>query len=333
MRVMHHVPLSELTTFKIGGCAETVTFFDTKEELVDAFVSGASPDLIVGGGSNILAPDEGVRAVFVPRFSRILFDENERGVFVTAEAGVSWDALVAGAVERGWWGLENLSGIPGTVGGAVVQNVGAYGAVLSNSLVSIEVFDRVALRRTTVIKDDGRFGYRTSLFKRAPLQYVVLSATFSLSAVPRPCLSYHDLAVRFGSGDPAIRDIRDAVCEIRAKKFPDLSRFGTAGSFFLNPIVSEDDAHTAGERFPGMPLFTLPEGGVKVPLAWILDHVVHAKGMREGGAFVWPEQALVIAAEPGTRERDVRTLSLRLMSRVYELTNIHIHPEVCIVRE
>lgn len=333
MHTNHNVPFSTLTTLKVGGTAKTVHYLDSIEECIEELAQQHEECFVIGDGSNILAPDDVYTgAVYIPRFENITVEESADTVFVTAEAGASWDALAQFAVEHNWWGIENLSGIPGTVGGAVVQNIGAYGAVLSHTLTSVTAYDTHLKKTFTILNDACMFGYRTSMFKRQLPRYVILSATFSLTKKPTPQLSYKDLVSHFDINiNPALSEVREAVLAIRKKKFPSLEEYGTAGSFFLNPVVSQEVATDFQGKYPDMPTFALPEGGVKVPLAWILDHVVNAKGMRVGGAFVWPEQALVIATEAGATSNDVRALQKHIVKKVFEKTNITIIPEVCII--
>lgn len=318
----------DLTTFRVGGPVGQVVRAQHAEEFIEAVEACRAADeryLMVGGGSNILAPDEGFPGtVIIPTFSEIEF----QGEQVKADAGAPWDAVVAGAIAHGLWGIENLSGIPGTVGGAVVANIGAYGAALSDVLVSVDAYDTEAKARRMFTPLEIDAAYRTTIFKQNPERYAILSATLALSSVPRPNLGYRDLAVRFPQGSSALDTIRTAVLSIRKGKFPDLAEYGTAGSFFLNPVVPASEAVAIAARYPGMPTFDMPEGGVKVPLAWILDHVIEAKSMREGGAFVWDAQPLVIAVEHDARAHDVHTLAEKITTRVKEKTNLTIIPEV-----
>ena len=236
------------------------------------------------------------------------------------------------SVGKYFWGIEILSGIPGTWGGAVLQNIGAYGAVLSGAMQSVDVYDMQESEERTWTASECSFGYRTSVFKKSPGRYVVLRVRLALSATPRPNVSYHDLAVRFAGGSPSTpAELREAVLDIRRGKFPDLVEYGTAGSFFLNPVLDAVAARAVAERFPGMPLFPLPEGGVKVPIAWLLDYrhgVLDMRDMRVGGAFVWPAQPLVIATERGATASDVETLAQSVAARVREVTGIHLEPEL-----
>lgn len=337
MREEHNTPFAALTTFKVGGVAERVLYPETHDEAIAAIAAAEenrTPYMILGGGSNTLASDEAYRGtVIIPAFRTVRYEEvGNSVVHAHVDAGLGWDEFVRGAVQRGLWGVENLSGIPGSLGGGVVQNIGAYGAVLSDVFVSCAVYDIETGEEKTITARDARFGYRTSVFKESPGRFLILSATFALSKDGAPNLSYRDVNESLGhGGSVSLADVRAAVLGIRAKKFPDMRRYGTAGSFFLNPVVSKEEAEAFQARYPAMPLFPMPEGGVKVPLAWILDHVLHVKGMREGGAFVWEAQALVLATEHGARASDVRKLAQNIRARAKEKLSLNIAFEVSVI--
>jgi UDP-N-acetylmuramate dehydrogenase len=332
MTTQEKIPLAPLTTFQIGGPARFFVRVQTLEALQRSLAFAREKSLrtlFLGGGSNILVDDAGfdglVIKVEIPGVE-------ERGATLVSGAGESWDALVARAVENGLWGIENLSGIPGSVGGAVVQNIGAYGAALSQTLVSVEVYDTQQERVRELSASECALGYRNSIFKQEEGRYVVVRATFELSAVPAPNLSYRDLASRFAGATPSLRDIRAAVLDIRSTKFPDLSVEGSAGSFFKNPILPVADAEALRNRYPGLPLFDMPEvTGAKVPLAWLFDNVLHLKGVSVGGARAFERQPLVIAAARDTSAREVRALVQKIKDAAREKLLLEIEPEVKIL--
>ena len=324
---------SELTTLKVGGPIKNVVRCSTEEELVQHLSQEQNNFFILGGGSNILGSDEGYDGtVYLFTNDSVTLEEKGSNVLITASAGTLWDALVVHCVSKNLWGFENLSGIPGTVGGAVNQNIGAYGAVLAHTVQNVRVFDTKEKKICEFTKDECAFGYRTSVFKLEQPRYVIVSAQFLLTPHGQPNLSYNDLAVQFANDpSPRISSIRSAILGIRRRKFPDLNMYGTAGSFFLNPVVSKEEALAFQAQYPDMPVFPLPEGGVKVPLAWILDNVINAKELRHQGAFVWKEQALVITTEEGATANDVRALAKQIQKKVFEKTKITITPEVCFI--
>jgi UDP-N-acetylmuramate dehydrogenase len=334
MKIQEHMPLAPYTTFGIGGPARWLAEVTTTSELREAVMFGgehSAPLLILGGGSNVLLPDEGWDGLVIKIASAgISLDESGEASIVVAGAGESWDAVVSYANDRGVWGIENLSGIPGTVGGAVAGNIGAYGQALSQTLLWAETFDLGTLTTQTFSAEACSFDYRDSFFKHTS-RYIILRAAFALSKEPRPELSYKDLAVRLGSS-ASLGDIRDAVLAIRKAKFPNLAVEGTAGSFFKNPIISKADAHRLTERYPSIPLFEMPEtDGLKVPLAWLLDHELHLKGHAVGGARLFEQQPLVIAAQKGTSAHDVVRLAEFVEQHVQQKCNLTIEREVKIV--
>jgi len=336
MQIQEHVPLAPLTTFGIGGPARHFAFVQDIQEMHEAFAFAKAKELpvcILGGGSNVLIDDNGFNGLVIqPALLGVDWQVDGEHTLVTAAAGESWDALVAQTVAKNLWGLENLSGIPGTVGGAVVQNIGAYGAALSQRLEWAEVFDTESGEIRRLSNNACAFGYRDSFFKHDGGRHVVVRAAFTLSALPTPDLSYKDLAQRFAGMTPQIDEIRRAVLEVRSAKFPDLTIEGTAGSFFKNPVLPAPVAQALLTRYPDMPLFSLPESsGTKVPLAWLLDHALQIRGLHVGRARLFEKQPLVIVAEKGSSSNDVKKLAAMVMQTVKEKVGIEIEAEVRII--
>ncbi len=326
------VSLSSLTTLRVGGRAHRVITAANESEVREAIHLAEEEGLPwypMGGGSNLLAPDQGYAGVIIrlalPRSS---FDADEYGVVAVAEAGVVWDALVSEASARGLWGLENLAGIPGTVGAAPVQNIGAYGAELADTLLWVEALDPATGEAVRLALEECAFGYRDSRFKRTP-GLIILRVAFRLREDGAPKLSYKDLrkAEAEGTSLSTPREIADAVRAIRARKFPDLTKEGTAGSFFKNPTIGEDAYTALVARYPDLPGYPGKEG-VKVSLAWILDKVLEVKGLSKGGARLYEAQPLVIATTAGARAADVNALADEVSRRVREATGISIEREV-----
>jgi len=339
MTIEEDIPLAPYTTFGIGGPARYLALVQDVKEVCEALAFAKAKALkifVLGGGSNVLIDDEGFDGLVLKIECRGVNTVREGdGALMVAGAGESWDNLVARAVQEELWGLENLSGIPGTVGGAVVQNIGAYGAALSQTLEWVEVLDQEQERIKTFTKEACQFGYRESIFKKEPGRYLVLHAAFLLSTTPQPNISYKDLTDRFKGATPTLQEIRTAVLSIREKKFPDLSAEGTAGSFFKNPVVSPEEAQKLAARYPGLPLFTLPESaGIKIPLGWLLDFrhgVLDMRGVRVGGARLFERQFLVIAAEKKSTAADVKELAKIVQEKVLTTCGISVENEVHIV--
>jgi len=334
MEFTEHADLSSRTTFGVGGRARYLGTTYSVEGIKRAFDFAHKktlPIILLGGGSNLLADDGEAEAIFLA--SRIHSIELE-GQKLRAGASDSWDEVVERAVSAGLYGIENLSGIPGTVGGAVVQNIGAYGKALSEVISLVEVFDTKIGESTILTRGQCKFGYRDSIFKEQEGRYIVLRIELILTSVPSIDISYKDLVDFFKKEKPQLRAVRDAVLAIRAAKFPDLRLEGTAGSFFKNPIVSKAQGNRLLKKYPKMPLFKMPETtGYKVPLAWILDKALSMRGFSIGPVRCFEMQPLVITAQKGATASDVRAFAGEVSKRVLNECGIAIEPEVCIMKK
>ena len=338
MNIEKNVPLAPYTTFGIGGPALFLICVKNVEELKEALSFAAQKQLrvlVLGGGSNVVIEDSGFDGLVIKiEIKGIEIEQSAGGAVVTAGAGESWDALVERTAQEGLWGMENLSGIPGTVGGAVAGNIGAYGQALSQTVAWVDALDVHTKEIKRFTNTECMFGYRESFFSIHSGSYIILRAAFVLTTTPIPELSYKDLAERFkDEKQPSLQAIREAVLTIRHGKFPDLDVEGTAGSFFKNPIVGKDVAEELVAAYPGLPIFAMPEtDGVKVPLAWLLDRVLNIKGLSVGGARLFEKQPLVIAAKKGTPSSDVLELAQKVIEKVKENFSISIEPEVKIIK-
>lgn len=302
-----------------------------------AFAGARSlPVFILGGGSNLLVSDAGFPGVVIRvRIKGVHAERQGDCVVLRAGAGETWDAFVAYCVAHGYWGLENLSLIPGTVGAAPVQNIGAYGREVREVIESVVVFDPLSAAERTLTNAACLFGYRDSVFKHGDAkQLIVTGVSFKLSLTPRPELAYKDLATRFsapGAASPSLAEIRDTVIAIRTAKFPDLSRTGTAGSFWKNPVVTIATLESLRARFPEMPSYPVDATHAKIPLAWILDVVLKAKGYAKGNVALFHQQPLVLVAGRGATCREVTAFADEIETRVAEQTGIVIEKEVLVV--
>ena len=332
MTIRERVPLSQLTTLRVGGPARFVAECTSEDDVLAALDFAKERNLpwhVLGGGSNVLARDAGYEGVLLHmRIGACDFgDERERAT-VVAGAGVIWDELVRCAADKGLWGIENLAGIPGTVGAAPVQNIGAYGSELRDTLSSVHVYDAGTGNARHLRADECGLEYRESRFKREP-NLIILSITLSLSRAASPNLSYKDLAAQEAAGKeldtPA--KVGEAVRTIRAGKFPDLGKYGTARSFFKNPILTQEAYRALCTRYPGLPGFA-SDHGIKVPLAWILDHVLTVRGFGSGKARLFERQPLVIVTEEGASSKDVDACADEVAKRVQEATGITLEREV-----
>lgn len=333
MSISEHVPLHTLTTLKVGGVARYVVVCKTPGDVKEAVAFAQKhqlPFAPLGGGSNVLAADDGFPGVVILiQIGGMIFQQDDSGsVRVVVGAGVSWDEFVAEAAARGLWGVENLAGIPGTVGAAPVQNIGAYGAEVAQVIKEVEVYDALTNEVTQIASDACQFGYRDSRFKHEP-NLIILSVTFLLSPHSAPRVGYADLAAAIERGEdlstPAA--IGAVVRRIRGGKFPDLATCGTAGSFFKNPIISHEQHAALAQVLGAVPSFPVA-GGVKVPLAFILDRMLGLRGHRAGNVSLFGNQPLVIVADAGATAHEIDTFAHDIAARVKKATNISIEREV-----
>jgi UDP-N-acetylmuramate dehydrogenase len=336
MEIQERVPLSSYTTLKIGGPAAFFVAVKTESELREAFAWAREQRvraIVIGEGSNILASDEPLEALVIKMAIKgIEVTEIADAPYYRAGAGDIFDELVSYTCAHGHWGLENLSGIPGTVGATPIQNVGAYGVEVKDLITEVRAYDIEMDDFITLTNAECAFGYRHSLFKEnAGKRYVVTGVTYKLSSQRKPQLAYRDLVAHFNGLDtnsitPEI--VRSAVLAIRAKKFPDWRTIGTAGSFFKNPTVSPDLYAALRAEYPLTPGYEQPDGQVKIPLGWILDHVCAMRGVREGAVGTSPAQALVLINYGGATAHEVAAFAEKIAACVHDRTRISIEWEV-----
>jgi len=330
--------LAPFTTFHIGGPARY--FVEAREdgEVHEASLFARAhnvPLIVLGGGSNVLVADRGVDALVLRMVSKnISWNDEGEFVQVVADAGVSWDALVEECVSRGYFGIENLSAIPGSVGASVVQNIGAYGVEVSTVVEWVEVYD-TALHQVRRLDDlECHFGYRASIFKKPEgAHLIVLRVCYRLFKNGTLNMHYKDIISYNATVLPidSLQTMREAICTIRGRKFPDTNIYGTAGSFFKNPIVEASIAQHFLGQYPDAPQYMEHDGHIKLSAAWILDHVLHVRGVKVGAVSTWEGQALVILAERGARAEEVFQFARQLTERCFEKTQIMLEPEVVMV--
>ncbi len=349
MRIQEHISLKKLTTLKIGGTARYFCSVERAEELTEALTFARERNIryaILGGGSNILVANGGIEVLVIKiDIKGIGWQKNKESVLVIAGAGESWDGLVAKAVGRGLWGIENLSGIPGTVGAAPIQNIGAYGTEIQETVEWVEVFDTETREMKQLTNEECQFSYRDSIFKHPEGKALIVTrVALRLKKSGVPDLDYKDLKNYFSTGLPSLVEegrgggcvslqrIRRAVLEIRSKKFPDLREFGTAGSFFKNPVISKERFNKLKTKFPNLPGFELgmkdEELRIKIPLAWILDNVCNLRGMTHGNVGLFKNQPIVLVNLGGATAKEVRALAKQVIDCVKEETGITIEWEV-----
>lgn len=326
-----------MTTFGLKAeCGRFIRYDDPSADLPQLHEAGIfdGPFLHLGGGSNLLFTSGHFAGTVLHNVgSCLVFARIGDTVMATAAAGCRLDDVCREACRRGLWGMENLSGIPGNIGGAAVQNVGAYGTELRDLVDEVEVFDTVSGHFRSLSAEECAYGYRDSLFKHLPVagSLVVTRVRLRLTALPSPRLGYKALADRFGDADPASLTptlLRDAVIAIRDAKLPDPLTTGSAGSFFTNPVVSADAYEALKAVHEEIPGHITPAGDVKLSAAWLIDHA-GCKSLRIGGAALWPSQPLVIVNATGEASgADVVALEHEICRRVEEVFGVALVPEV-----
>ena len=259
------------------------------------------------------------------------YEQQQENIFLTVAAGEVFDDVISKTVDNGWWGLENLSAIPGSVGATPVQNVGAYGVEVASLIESVEVLHLDTLTVESFSNEKCEFTYRDSLFKKDK-NLVVLSVTFKLSLKPNPQLHYVDLKNAFTNLTPSLEAIRQQTYFIRAAKFPDWHVVGTAGSFFKNPVVPQELAISLVQQYPNLPVYDYSEGYKKVSLGFILDKICNLKGYCENGVCLFFKQALVLTVNNDCSADAVINFANNIKEKVFQKTKIDIEWEVQLIK-
>jgi UDP-N-acetylmuramate dehydrogenase len=319
-------------TFGLNVCAARFVEYDSADDLRSFLTSTplSTPYLHIGGGSNLLFTHE--RYAGTVLHSRInsleILDESPTALTVRVGAGYDWDAFAALCVRSGWYGAENLSLIPGQVGAAAVQNIGAYGVEIKDFIELVEgvtVGGEVFALRA----DDCRYAYRHSIFKeKAYTGHFVTHVTFRLYKTPRFHLEYGALRNVFPTDDTAtLTAVRDAVCRIRREKLPDPAVVGNAGSFFMNPIVPRAQFDALRADYPTIPHYALPDDEVKIPAAWLIEQCGW-KGRACGKCAMCETQSLVLVNLGGATGADIAAFAATVQASVAAKFGIQITPEV-----
>lgn len=328
-------PLRDLNSFHVEERADRIIEFDSKQDLDQIFAEGATPEnwYVLGGGNNILFTQRFAGTLLKPVGKEIKIKAQiDDCIIIEAEAGVEWDDLVAWSVERDLWGMENLSLIPGTVGAAPVQNIGAYGAEAKDVIERVHFFDVEDRKHHTLGCAECRFAYRESIFKHELKgRAIITSVEFRLSKSSQPSLGYGDLAKEVEArGGATLKNIREAVCAIRQSKLPDTAVLGNAGSFFKNPIVNKEVSERLKAEYDTMPIYPVSEHKCKLAAGWLIDQA-GLKGYRKGNVGVHERQALVLVNFGGATGAEVIALSEEVREKVFAKFGINIDPEVNIL--
>ena len=349
MLVENNAPLQPYNTFRIVARAQALVRVSCEADLTAILAEPAlarSPKFVLGGGSNIvLTGDVKALVLKVEIAGRRLVEETARAWIVEAGAGENWHDFVTWTLEQGWPGLENMALIPGTMGGAPVQNIGAYGVELQDRFESLDAVDLQSGRSFTLDAAQCGFGYRDSVFKHAAGSLglglagraVITRVRLRLPKPWKPELGYLDLQRRqaeAGIAHPTARQIYEWVCDIRRAKLPDPAVIGNAGSFFKNPTVTPEQCADIIARDPGIVHYPMPDGSFKLAAGWMID-ACGWKGKSIGQAGVYEKQALVLVnrggGEGGATGGEVMTLAKAIQTSVYERFGILLEPEPVVV--
>lgn len=311
---------------RLGGTAAYAVTVEGRVELLEALTWADEhklPVLMIGSGSNIIWRDEGFPGLLIiNKIERYeTFHEDDENVYITAGAGENWDTVVERTAQAGLTGIEALSLIPGTVGATPVQNVGAYGQDVSQTITTIEVFDTMVRDFINLPGSDCGFSYRSSIFKTtARGRYYITAVTFHLrKASPQP--PYYDSVARYFSEhnitDVTPQVLRDTVIAIRSSRLPDPAKVANNGSFFANPIVSSADLVRLRAGWPDIPCWTLPDGSAKIPAAWLIEQAGFKNYQdAETGMATWPLQPLVLVNEHAKNTADLLSFKQKIVSGV-----------------
>jgi UDP-N-acetylmuramate dehydrogenase len=342
MTIQENVPLAPLTTMKVGGPARYLVEAESEDdvrEAVDFARTKGLPLFVLGGGSNLVVADSGWPGLVLRIASGGIARQPEGGtVLFDAGAGVNWDELVAQAVAHNCAGVECLSGIPGSVGGTPVQNVGAYGQEVSETIESVRAFDLKEGRVVVLPVKTCAFRYRTSIFNNTERgRYIILRVTYRLASGGAPSLKYADLQKRFAAAShpPSLAQVRQAVRQIRQSKgmliVPGDADCRSAGSFFKNPVLSEmqfnDLAKRAGDRGLQIPSYPALDAQRKVSAAWLVEHSGFAKGFTMGAAGISRKHALALINTGQASAADIVRLQEKIQHGVKTAWRIELEPE------
>ena len=331
-----NVNLRPYNSFGFDAIAKYFVEINTIDDLQTLIQSGVlqkHKTLILSGGNNILFQKDvfdglvvyiNTKGIDIPR-------EDENEVVVRAQAGEDWPDFVRFCVGKGWHGLENLAHIPGKVGAAPVQNIGAYGMELKDSFLQCKALDLTTGETKVFTQENCRFGYRESIFKHELKgQYVITSVDFLLKKNAPLNLEYGNIKAYLeqnGIGSPSLQQLHDAICAIRDAKLPDMKQIGSAGSFFKNPVISIEQFEALQQQYPNIPHYPDTEGMVKVPAGWLIEQAGW-KGWRDEHVGVYDKQALVLVHYGGGKGQDIVELAHKIQDSVEKKFGIRISPEV-----
>jgi len=337
LKFLQSQSLVDYNTFGFDAKTDLLTEVRSVEEFQTVLQSPEwkeNEHLIIGGGSNILLTGDFHGLIVVNRISGVkLLEERDESVLVKCGGGENWHQFVLYTLENNWGGLENLSLIPGTVGAAPMQNIGAYGTEIKNKFHSLEAINLRTGKLEVFFQEDCQFGYRESVFKhKLKGEYLIASVSFQLDKN-----EFHQLNLDYGIiknvlsekniNHPTIHDVSNAVIEIRQSKLPDPTKIGNSGSFFKNPIISIDQFKKLQDEFPDAPFYELGNGKIKLAAGWLIEKAGW-KGHQENGVGVHQKQALVLVNYGEGKGKDILNLAKKIQGSIQTKFGIELSPEV-----
>lgn len=333
LQVRADVSLKPFNSFGVDVCARLFAEAQSDADVREALAYAAGHDvplLVIGGGSNLLLTGDIDALVLrmASRGIRLLSDEGER-VVIEAEAGEPWHPFVQHTLAQGWAGLENLSLIPGTVGAAPMQNIGAYGVEIKDVFAGLTALDRYTGELRNFTLDECAFAYRDSLFKQQSDRWLILRVRFALSRIAHLHLDYGPVRQRLteqGIDQATPSDVSRAICSIRSEKLPDPAVLGNAGSFFKNPLVPAAHVAHLKDQYPDLVAYPQPGGQMKIAAGWLIERAGW-KGFREGDAGVHKLQALVLVNYGNATGLELLDLARRIQKDIAERFQVDLEME------
>ena len=335
MEIHANIPLKNYTTMKLGGNAHLMTEVRTPEEVVEAYQNAKTqslPFFVLGGGSNVIAKDEGFNGMIIrmriPGFSVVADDLNTTTIQIGA--GEDWDSVVKRTVDMNLSGIEAMSAIPGTAGAAPVQNIGAYGQEIADTMESLVAFDTETNGFVTLLNKDCEFSYRQSIFRSSQIgRYIIVSITLKLSKnLPQPPF-YDALQTYFDQRDIhifTVETVRNAVIDIRASKLPDPKLLPNSGSFFKNAVIEDWQLADLKNANPDMPTYDMGDGKFKVPTGWLIEQA-GLKGQLIHGIRIHDKNAIVLINESATGYNDLAEARDEIIGAIRDKFKIQIEQE------
>ena len=329
MTVRDNCSLADRNTFGMDVRANSLIDWATTDELKNALLDIEKPVLMIGGGSNLLFMGDFKGTVLHSTISTIeIIGNTDDHVHVKVGAGVVWDDFVSWCSIHGFWGVENLSAIPGEAGASAVQNIGAYGVEAKDVIDTVQTICLADGSERDFSNAECNYAYRQSIFKNELKgQYAVAYVIYKLSKIPQPKLGYGALEQEVERlGGPTLANIRKAVIAMRDSKLPDPKVLGNAGSFFMNPVISEQEFNIIRRDYPDVPSYPAP-GGIKVPAGWLIEKTGW-KGRSLGPAAVYDKQALVLVNKGGATGADIKRLADTIIADIKQKFGITLSTEV-----